>query len=153
MALDHRTEQLLNAISRHRIVPLEERTAEVTQPGLNDLGLGSPGEELVERLELEKMALLGAPFETGLRSAAQRSAQGEDELRLDAQDPAQSDMADALIQFLVRPHFATVRTDEPEPGHYVYYVAVDWAALDRFAVDAGVHLNEVVDRSPRSSLS
>jgi hypothetical protein len=34
-----------------------------------------------------------------------------------------------LIQYLVRPDYAEVRTEEPEPGHYVYYVRVNWPRL------------------------
>ena len=38
-------------------------------------------------------------------------------------------MADVLIQYLVRPGYAEVRTEEPEHERYVYYIRVDWARL------------------------
>ena len=45
--------------------------------------------------------------------------------------------ADVLIQYLVRPGYAEVRTDEPQPGRYVYYIRVDWTRLREFAQQQG----------------
>ena len=46
-------------------------------------------------------------------------------------------MADVLIQYLVRPGYAEVRTEEPEPEHYVYCVRVDWTRLRALAEEQG----------------
>jgi hypothetical protein len=59
------------------------------------------------------------------------------EVPYDAADRAQDDMADALIQYLVRPGYAEVRTEEPSPGRYVYHVRVDWAKLRKLAAELG----------------
>lgn len=47
----------------------------------------------------------------------------------DGSDPQQSALADALIQYLVRPGYAEVETAEQEQGHYLYRVQVDWERL------------------------
>ena len=145
MALDPRIRQLLMAITDRRIVPQAERSAELAQPGQTDLGADSPSESRTEEIEQEKLSTLGESFEAGLRAAARVMIQGRTEVRLDANDPLQNSMADGLIQFLVRSRLAAVRNEEPEPGHYVYYVSVDWQALRRFASAAGVNLDEAVD--------
>jgi hypothetical protein len=42
-----------------------------------------------------------------------------------------------LIQYLVRPGYAEVRTDEPSPGQYVYYVQVYWDRVRELAEAIG----------------
>ena len=44
---------------------------------------------------------------------------------------------DVLIQYLVRPGYAEVRTEEPQPGNYVYYIRVDWPKLRALAAAEG----------------
>ena len=56
-------------------------------------------------------------------------ADGRQEVPYDGKNAKQDARADVLIQYLVRPGYAEVRTDEPEPGHYVYYIRIDWPRL------------------------
>ena len=55
----------------------------------------------------------------------------------DSRKPTEDNAADVLIQYLVRPGYAEVRTEEPEPGHYVYYIRIDWPRLRDLAKDQG----------------
>jgi hypothetical protein len=50
---------------------------------------------------------------------------------------AQNRAADVLIQYLVRPGYAEVRTEEPKPERYVYFIRVDWAKLHALATAQG----------------
>ena len=54
----------------------------------------------------------------------------------DGSDPEQSALADALIQYLVRPGYAEVETTEQEQGHYLYRVQVDWERLRALYAEA-----------------
>jgi len=65
-------------------------------------------------------------------------SQGQAEVPYDSSNPDQNVAADVLIQYLVRPGYAEVRTEEPSPGQYVYYVRVDWSRL-RDLADAQGH--------------
>jgi hypothetical protein len=64
---------------------------------------------------------------------ARGGADGQAEVSYDSAVPTQNTAADVLIQYLVRPGYAEVRTEEPEPGHYVYYIRVDWLRLRELA--------------------
>jgi hypothetical protein len=77
-------------------------------------------------------------FRVALEDAYARS--GGDprrEVSFDAADPQQDAAVDTLIQYLVRTGFAEVRTEEPQPGHYVYALTVDWARLRQLAETTG----------------
>jgi hypothetical protein len=58
----------------------------------------------------------------------------------DSQDPAQAASADLLIQYLVRPGYAEVRTEEVEPWQYRYWIRIDWDRLRQVAAAAGQRL-------------
>ena len=55
----------------------------------------------------------------------------------DSREASQDAAADVLIQYLVRPGYAEVRTDEPQPERYVYYIRVDWPRLRNLAREQG----------------
>jgi hypothetical protein len=55
----------------------------------------------------------------------------------DGRDAAQNAAADVLIQYLVRPGYAEVRTEEPQPEQYVYYIRTDWPRLRQLAEGQG----------------
>ena len=48
--------------------------------------------------------------------------------------------AELLIQYLVRPGYAEVRTEETEPWQYRYWIRVAWDRLRQLAVEAGHRL-------------
>ena len=72
---------------------------------------------------------------TNLRERTRPGAHGE--VGYDSRDPLQNSQADVLIQYLVRPGYAEVRTAEPQPAHYVYYITVDWTRLRALAEAQG----------------
>lgn len=79
-------------------------------------------------------------FRAALRDARTRSgATGTAEVAYDAAIPEQDEMADLLIQYLVRPGYAEVRTEEPDAGHHVYHIRVDWERLLPLAGEQGQH--------------
>ena len=65
------------------------------------------------------------------------TADGQAEVPYDGRDPLQNTAADVLIQYLVRPGYAEVRTEEPQPGQYVYYIKVAWPRLRELAETQG----------------
>ena len=92
----------------------------------------------LEREELDEAQRELGSFRAALEEAL---AAGEGaEVPFDATDPRQDDLADALIQYLVRPGYAEVRTEEPTSGHYVYHVRVDWPKLRALAAEMGYTL-------------
>jgi hypothetical protein len=79
-------------------------------------------------------------FRDALRDARARGGPtGTAEVPYDTAIAEQDDMADLLIQYLVRPGYAEVRTEEPDPGHHVYHIRVDWDRLLPLATEQGSH--------------
>lgn len=139
--LNARVRQLLETIVNQYEVPMEEKAAELSNPAAQQMGEHS-ADELERRLGVRARALdLEDPFELGLQAAVRA---GASPLRLDSADAIQNRMADALIQFLVRPGLATVRTDETGPDRFRYAVSVDWPALRAVAAQAGINLEEAL---------
>ena len=99
--------------------------------------------EVAER-EIERADELADSFTRGLVAAYRTSQNGEAEIVLDDRDPEENRMADALIGFLVSFGLAGSRTEETEPMHYRYFVAVDWERLRKVADDAGVNLEQAL---------
>ncbi|MCC6315196.1 MAG: hypothetical protein IT337_14425 [Thermomicrobiales bacterium] len=98
----------------------------------------------VDAREWERAAALAGPFVHGLEAAYQARLRGDDALALDDRYPDQNAQADALITFLVSFDLAESRTDETEPGHYRYTIAVNWDALAQVAHAAGLDLFDVL---------
>jgi len=91
-------------------------------------------QELAARAELTL-------FRSALEDARARSGPEADaEVSFDSRDPAQDASATLLIQYLVRPGYAEVRTEETEPWQYRYWIRVDWDRLRRLAAAAGYRL-------------
>ena len=96
-----------------------------------------------ERLEDDQLAEARrelASFRSALEDAYARSGSGSAEVAYDSAQPEQDEQADALIQYLVRPDYAEVRTEEPQPGHHVYYIRVHWDRLRSLAEANGQSL-------------
>jgi hypothetical protein len=90
---------------------------------------------------------LGSAFRTGLILAFEAQGVGKPDIRLDDRDPEQNAIADALIMYLVRFDLANSRSEENEPGHYDYFVSVDWDPLYRLADQAGIDLPAALARA------
>jgi hypothetical protein len=141
-ALDWRTDErayvaLLDALTRDRLeVEAVEREMQATaRRSLADV---QQDQERAERDELAEARSELDEFRSALTDARQRgNANGGGEVPYDSSDAAQNAAADVLIQYLVRPGYAEVRTEEPQEAHYVYYILVDWARLRELAEAQG----------------
>lgn len=131
---------LLDAIVRDYVVTDAQK----------DVDLNATAEESAADIEAEKRRAttsaqqqatrLAPAFRQGLILAFEAQGIGHPEIRLDDRDPEQNAIADALIAYLVGFNLAESRSEETVPGHYDYFVSVDWGALYRFAESAGVDL-------------
>ena len=52
-----------------------------------------------------------------------------EELRFDPANPRDEEILDATIDMLVKQQLATIASEEVEPGHFVYDLEPDWAAI------------------------
>jgi hypothetical protein len=95
------------------------------------------------RREVERADSLAGAFSRGLARA--RAHAGE--LVLDDRNAEENQEADALIAFLVSHDLASSHTEETEPMHYRYRVAVDWNRLEETARAAGIDLDQALRRA------
>lgn len=134
-------DRLLDHIVRQYLVRDEVRTIDL------DASAAEPGEDIeaekreAAQREVERSRELREPFQAGLRRAFALQARGQPDLVLDDRDPEQDQMATALVHALVRTNLAASHSEETEPQHYVYHLAIDWDALRQVAADAGVDLD------------
>ena len=110
----------MNARPRRSMADVKEEELEVAQAHID---------EVRRRLRAFRAALEDA------RARAARDPDGE--AAYDSANPQEDAMADVLIQYLVRTEHAEVRTVEPEPGHFVYYLKVAWDRLRQLAEQSG----------------
>jgi len=120
---------LLDALTRDRLgVEAIEREREATSR--RSLAELQEDQQRVARDELAEARRELQEFKAAVDDARRRGGpSGDVEVPYDSRDDAQNRAADVLIQYLVRPDYAEVRTEEPEHGHYIYYIRVDWARL------------------------
>jgi hypothetical protein len=141
-ALDWRTDErafasLLDALTRDRLeVEAVEREMQATSR--RSVAEVQADQHRAERDELAEARRELNDFRTALADARERGGpDGQSEVPYDGRVPAQNLAADVLIQYLVRPGYAEVRTEEPEAGAYVYYIRVDWPRLRGLAEAQG----------------
>ncbi|HET6319949.1 MAG TPA: hypothetical protein VFG86_26110 [Chloroflexota bacterium] len=140
-ALDWRSDErdfaaLLDALTRDRleVEAVERERLAAPRRSMADV---HEDQQRAERDELNEARRELDDFRSALTDAYQRSVSGLAEVPYDSRDCAHNHAADVLIQYLVRPGYAEVRTDEPEPEHYVYYIKVDWPRLRGLAEERG----------------
>jgi hypothetical protein len=124
-----------------------------------DVELNAPADETASTIEAEKRHIVAEAsqrarqllpsFRKGLILAFEAQGVGKSEVSLDDRDPEQNVIADALIMYLVRYDLAESRSEETEPGHYDYFIEVDWDSLYRVAGNAGVDLPAALAREAR----
>jgi hypothetical protein len=90
----------------------------------------------IAEAELEQARGEVGTFRTALEDAWARGGSGG-EAAYDSANPVENAQVDALIQYVVRPDYGEVRTEEPEPGRYVYNVRIDWPRLRALAEAEG----------------
>jgi len=141
--LDWRTDErayaaLLDALTRDRL-EVEGVEREMQAAAARSLADVQDAQQRAERSELAEARRELHDFRSAMADVRQRGQPDvQSEVPYDGRDPAQSAAADILIQYLVRPGYAEVRTDEPQPGQYVYYITVAWPRLRELA-DAQGH--------------
>jgi hypothetical protein len=114
-------------------------TAEATQLELDARARRSMADVAEEQRQIERDQLAEArhelaAFREALRDARARGGElGTAEVPYDTARPDQDERAGLLIQYLVRPGYAEVRTEEPEPGHHIYYLRIAWDRLNDLA--------------------
>lgn len=139
--------ELLDWIVRELVIPDAQK----------DVDLNATAEESAEAIENEKAGIvatatqradeLAPAFRNGLLLAFEAQQMGRHEVRLDDRDARQNAVADALIMYLVGFDLAESRSEETEPGHYDYFVQINWDALYRTANEAGIDLPAALARS------
>src|SRR5438132_13104681 len=125
---------LLDALTRDRLETeaLERQMNAGRRTGPEEARHKAEHDELAEaRSELDE-------FRSAIADARKRAGRDERaEVPYDSGKPTENVAADVLIQYLVRPGYAEVRTEEPQPGAYVYYIRVDWPRLSGLAESNG----------------
>ncbi len=121
-----------------------------------DVDLNAPADEGGRTIEAEKQRIASdaqaqaenrlPSFRRGLILAFEAQGTGHPEIRLDDRDPEQNAIADALIAYLVGFDLAVSRSEETEPGHYDYFVSVNWDALYGLADNLGIDLPAALAR-------
>lgn len=128
---------LLDALTRDRLeVEAVEREMQATSR--RSLAEVQKEQHRVEHDELAEARHELHEFRAAVDDVRGRGRPGsQPEVAYDSRDPVQNGEADLLIQYLVRPGYAEVRTAEPQPAHYVYYITVDWPRLRALAAAQG----------------
>ncbi len=88
-------------------------------------------DQRAEEADLERARGEVGTFRTAIEDAWARRQLGE--VPYDSRRPVENAQVDVLIQYVVRAGYGEVRTDEPEPGHFVYRVRIDWPKLRALA--------------------
>ena len=130
---------LLDALTRDR-VETEALEREMSAPAAAH---GSTDVRQLERQELDEARHELDIFRAALDDVRRRAAgDPRAEVPYDSANETEDAVADVLIQYLVRPGYAEVRTEERGAEHYIYHIRVDWPKLRALAVEQGHPLPE-----------
>ena len=128
---------LLDALTRDRL-EVEAVEREMQASARRSMADVQDDQQRAERDELAEARNELTGFRAAMTDVRERGGpDGSAEVPYDGRDPGQNAAADVLIQYLVRPGYAEVRTEEPEPEQYVYYIRVDWPRLRELAEAQG----------------
>ena len=128
---------LLDALARER-VETDTAALEMNAKPRRSMADVKEEEAAVAQAHLDDARRRLRAFREALEDARARGREGpQGEVAYDSAHPDQDAMADLLIQYLVRTDYAEVRTEEPEPGRYVYYIRVAWDRLGQLAEQTG----------------
>jgi hypothetical protein len=126
---------LLDALTRDRLETEAVEREINAGPRAGDV---QQAQHKAERDELAEARRELDEFRSALADARTRARHNEQaEVPYDGSNAAQDAAADILIQYLVRPGYAEVRTEEPQTGRYVYHIRIDWARLRQLAQEQG----------------
>ncbi|MFN8660646.1 MAG: hypothetical protein U0075_02070 [Thermomicrobiales bacterium] len=131
---------LLDAIVRDLvIVDLQKDVDLNSAPEIDGSVIEAQKTEIAATSEARAADLEGA-FREGIVLAYEAQQTGHAEISLDDRQAEQNAIADALITYLVRYDLAESRSEETDPGHYIYFVSVTWSSLYQFAEANGLDL-------------
>lgn len=132
--------ELLDAIVRDLVIVDAQKDVDLNSDAdVDGAAMESQKAEIVEAAQARAAQLAGA-FREGIVLAYEAQGTGHPEISLDDRQPEQNAIADALITYLVRFDLAESRSEETDPGHYLYFISVTWDALYQFAEANGVDL-------------
>ena len=142
--MPERLRKVLNHITARYLVHEDLRSIDF-EAASSETGdaIESDKREAIKREQARADGLADA-FRAGLLLAYRSRQAGQREIALDDRDPDEDAIADALIHALVRTDLAASTSEETDPYHYVYRIAIDWERLDEVAQEAGVDLDETL---------
>jgi hypothetical protein len=139
--------ELLESIVRDYVITDAQKDVDLNATADEDAAvIEAEKRHIVDDASRQARELLPS-FRTGLVLAFEVQGVGKSEIRLDDRDAEQNAIADALIMYLVRFDLAESRSEETEPGHYDYFISVNWDPLYQVATDAGIDLPAALARA------
>jgi hypothetical protein len=131
---------LLDAIVRDLVIVDAQKDIDLNSaPDIDGNAIEEQKAEIASSADARASQLKDA-FQTGIVLAYEAQGTGHSEISLDDRQPEQNAIADALITYLVRYDLGESRSEETDPGHYLYFVSVTWGALYQFAEARGIDL-------------
>lgn len=132
--------RLLDAIVRDLVIVDAQKDVDLNSAAdISGGTIEAQKAEIVASSETRAAELAGA-FRDGIILAYEAQGTGHSEISLDDRQTEQNAIADALITYLVRYDLGESRSEETDPGHYMYFVSVTWGALYQFAEANGIDL-------------
>jgi hypothetical protein len=138
--------ELLEAIVRDHVITDAQKDVDLNAPADEDAAVIEAEKRHIVTEAAERARTLLPSFRQGLILAFEAQGICKTEIRLDDRDPVQNAIADALIMYLVRFDLAESRSEETEPGHYDYFISVNWDSLYQFADTVGIDLPAALAR-------
>jgi hypothetical protein len=132
--------ELLGFIVRNLVITDAQKDVDLNATADEEAATIEAEKDRIVRDAEEQARTLYPAFRSGLVLAFEAQGIGHPEIRLDDRDAEQNAIADALIRYLVGFNLAESRSEETEPGHYDYFVSVNWDPLYRLAEEADVDL-------------
>jgi hypothetical protein len=138
--------ELLDAIVRDYVITDAQKDIDLNAPADEGGGTIEAEKQRIATGAQEQARFRQGDFRRGLILAFEAQGTGHPEIRLDDRDAKQNAIADALITYLVRFDLAESRSEETEPGHYDYFISVNWDALYDVANNLGIDLPAALAR-------
>ena len=154
---EHIISEILDYIIRERVIPLDQKIETMRASPTQDAEDIVNDPEQAIRVETSQAEQKREAFTLGLARVYRQSEGSAQEVPFDSRQPADDAQASALIEYLVRPGLATVRSEEVGPEQYIYYLSVVWSALQNLAKEAHLDFDPAMlaqsfESPPRSDL-
>lgn len=140
-------DRLLHALIEREILRTDQKSVQMTSGARVSAETVDANQQIEIERERNRASELASAFKSGLQRAYATRRAGEAELTLDDRRADDNAIADALVQFLVRPQYATSHSEQTEANHYLYHVTIDWPRLQQFAEESGLDLDQELAQS------